>query len=57
MLTRRFQAALKEDMIRTVRRAVKEIKTSVSDNQVREGWSKNKRWYKEAKGNRVPPQQ
>ena len=27
----------------------------MSDNQVRESWSKTRRWYREAKGHRFPP--
>ena len=31
-----------------------EIKTLVSNNKVREAWSKTKQWYQESKGHRVP---
>ena len=55
VLTRQFQAALKEDRIIRLRRAGEEIKALVPNNQVREALSKTKRWYQEAKGHRVPP--
>ena len=55
MLTRRFQAALKEDRGSRVKRPGKKIGALVSNDQVREAWSKNQRWYQEAKGHRVPP--
>ena len=55
MLTRRFQAALKEDRRRRVRRAGEEIETLVSNDELREAWIKTQRWYQEAKGHQVPP--
>ena len=55
VLTRQFQAALKEGRIIRLRRAGEEIKALVPNNQVREALSKTKRWYQEAKGHRVPP--
>ena len=45
VLTRRFQAALKKGRRSRVRRAVEEIKTLLSNNQVIESWSKTQRWY------------
>ena len=55
MLTRRFQAALKEDRRSRVRREGEEIETLVSNDKVREAWSKNQRCYQETKGHQVPP--
>ena len=55
VLTRRFQAALKEYRRIKVRRVGNEIKTLVSNNQVREAWSKTQRWYRVSKGHLVPP--
>ena len=55
VLMRRFQAAFKEVRRSRVRRAREEIKALVSNDQVREAWSKNQRWYREAKGHQVPP--
>ena len=40
VLTRRFQAALKEDRRSRMRKAGENIETLVSNNQVREEWSK-----------------
>ena len=45
MLTRQFQAALKEDRRSRLMRAGEEIKALVSNDQVREAWIKNQRWY------------
>ena len=53
VLTRRFQAALKEDKRSRVRRVGEEIEALVSNDQVREAQSKNQQWYREAKGNQV----
>ena len=46
VLTRSFQAALKEDRRCRVRRAGEETEALVSNNQVREAWIKNQRWYR-----------
>ena len=45
MLTRRFQAALKEDRKSRASREGEEIKTLVWNDQLREVWSKNQQWY------------
>ena len=55
VLTRRFQAALKEDRKIRVRRAGEDIEALVPKDKVREAWSKTQWWYREAKGHRVPP--
>ena len=55
VLTRRFHAALKEDRRSRERGEGEEIKALVSKYQVREAWNKNQQWYREAKGNQVPP--
>ena len=46
---------MKEDRKIRVRRAGEEIEALMSNNQVRELWSKTQRWYQEAKGHQVPP--
>ena len=38
-----------------MRRVGEEIETLVSNDQVREAWSKNQWLYREAKGHQVPP--
>ena len=55
VLTRRFQAALKEDRKIRVRRAGEDIEALVPNDKVREAWSKTQWWYQEAMGHRVPP--
>ena len=55
VLTQRSQADLNEDRKIRMRRAGEEIKALMSNNQVKEAWSKTQRWYREAKGHRVPP--
>ena len=55
VLTQRFQAALKEYRRSRVRRVGEEIEALVSNNQVRDVWSKTRRWCQESKGHRVPP--
>ena len=46
---------MKKDMKIRVRRAGEEIEALMSNNQVRELWSKTQRWYQEAKGHQAPP--
>ena len=55
MLTRRFIADLKEDRKSRVRRAGEDIEELVSNDKVREAWSKTQKWYQEAKGHQVSP--
>ena len=53
VLSRRFQAALKEDMRSRVKRAGEDIDALLSNDQLIEAWSKTQRWYLEAKGHQV----
>ena len=46
---------MKEDRRSRARISGEEIETLMSNNQVREPWSKTKGWYREDKGQRFPP--
>ena len=52
MLSKSYRAALKEDRICNVSRVGEEIESLVAIDQLREAWSKTKRWYQESKGHR-----